>query len=1157
MRAFALSNFSSLFHYSKPPLLLPHLPPSLPTSGANLEHASLRLRDDEDTVLLALRSERCGFQYASDRVRACATMAEAAATVHHGSPLMYILPDAVSDEDMVHRMLEANGGLLEYLRVDSIRADPRLVRAAITSAKSGRLLRHASEELRSSRDFFLSLPPPQQGEAFVHTTLLDDEELARSSVEYEGGVLKHLNERLRDDTALVRAAARQSGGSVQYASERCRDDAVTMRLAVRSSWHSFQYATERLRSDADFVLDACKTVHWVLQYVPTLTADAQFMTTATEAYPAAYEYASPTLRGDAAFAISCLSRCGAALQHASMDLQDDPDVVRSAVTNSASALRYASLSLRDDETFMLEILAVKGMALEYASKRLQRDYDVVLTAVANDAEALRIAVDTFFVLDHENIDTQCATIFLAALKQNTDIALRYAPASALTDRALLLPLLAKDGSLLKRLPTEMRCEEEICLAAVSSYAYSLQHCVDPSRAVVLAAVSRSGECLRYAEAFQSDTAICCAALKRSSSAMKYCAFRGDPAFVLTAMEETGVNCLSYADDVLRQDHTFLAKEVLPRFGAMTLRLAGGVLREAEFFCTVIRIASEANNPDNGTPEEETHIAEEADAKKKKKKMTVEQRHNTEDETFQEIVSDAIGSADYSLRNDAAFFTKLFSVFETEGAGEGRPILQRFAKRYALLLLPHASSNVREDREFMGTVVARCPGALRFASEELRGDEGFVLSGATVDGSVVRYASSRLRRDKSVGMRCVARDGMALEYLEDNLRNDVEVVRCALRASVDEDTPYGALKFIKFKLQNDQEFAAEMVAADPHNLQYFPSFQSYRDIVLSAVKADYTAMLHAGRSLRSQKSFILSAIKEAGTYKVLYHAAQSFMDSNIPLYVSSIISKKISIREVGHLLESSEFFKALFQSTAGWSDREYLLTHCTATARCLDAKFVLRHNIPLRYLHHTQRDNEEFMLHLVQKDGLHLRHASKRIRDIHTIVFAAVQTTGLALRFASTALQKDAKIVCAAVSTDGMALQYVIGGCHGAVEAALKENGAAVQFVEEVTKEMAVLAVTHTCTALGYVGDVFCDDEDVVVAAVSQCGALLHLASKRLQACESVVRAAVVKGGGCGAGGHPDVVEQVVHDVQRAELFTTAGYAVACTALCWCVNTFFM
>ena len=138
-----------------------------------------------------------------------------------------------------------------------------------------------------------------------------------------------------------------------------------------------------------------------------------------------------------------------------------------------------------------------------------------------------VGVNTFFVLDHEHIDAQCATIFLAALKQNTDVALRYTPAPALTDRALLLPLLAKEGSLLKRLPTEMRCEEEICLAAVSDYAYSLQHCVDRNRAVVLTAVSRSGECLRYAEAFQSDTAICRAALKRSSSeevppVKKYC-----------------------------------------------------------------------------------------------------------------------------------------------------------------------------------------------------------------------------------------------------------------------------------------------------------------------------------------------------------------------------------------------------------------------------------------------------------------------------------------------------------------------------------------------------------------------------------------------------------------------------------------------------------
>ena len=236
---------------------------------------------------------------------------------------------------------------------------------------------------------------------------------------------------------------------------------------------------------------------------------------------------------------------------------------------------------------------------------------------------------------------------------------------------------------------------------------------------------------------------------------------------------------------------------------------------------------------------------------------------------------------------------------------------------------------------------------------------------------------------------VARDGMGFgifgrQPAERRLRWCA--VHYALQSMKTHHTVCGPQIHQKFKLQNDHEFASEMVAADPHNLQYFPSFQSYHNIVFSAVKADYTAMIHAGRGLRSQKSFILSAIKEAGTYKVLYHAAQSFMDSSIPLYVSSIISKKISIREVGHILESFDCFEATFQSTAGWSDREYLLTHCTATTRCLDAKFVLLHNIPLSYLHHTQRDNEEFMLHLVQKDGLHLRHASERIRGIHTIVF---------------------------------------------------------------------------------------------------------------------------------------------------------------------------
>ena len=83
------------------------------------------------------------------------------------------------------------------------------------------------------------------------------------------------------------------------------------------------------------------------------------------------------------------------LQFISEDLQNNPEVVLAAVSQSGRALQYASDSLRNDREFILA--AVRNdrhgfeRALQYASEALRSDPEVVLAAVSQHGSALAYA----------------------------------------------------------------------------------------------------------------------------------------------------------------------------------------------------------------------------------------------------------------------------------------------------------------------------------------------------------------------------------------------------------------------------------------------------------------------------------------------------------------------------------------------------------------------------------------------------------------------------------------------------------------------------------------------------------------------------------------------------------------------------------------------
>jgi hypothetical protein len=69
-------------------------------------------------------------------------------------------------------------------------------------------------------------------------------------------------------------------------------------------------------------------------------------------------------------------------------------------------------------------------------------------------------------------------------------------------------------------------------------------------------------------------------------------------------------------------------------------------------------------------------------------------------------------------------------------------------------------------------------ALKFASNELRGDRDVVLAAVESDGEALEYASKKLREDGGIVLAAVTSNGRALEYASKKLRSHPDIVAAA-------------------------------------------------------------------------------------------------------------------------------------------------------------------------------------------------------------------------------------------------------------------------------------------------------------------------------------------------------------------------------------------
>eukprot|EP00403_Amphidinium_massartii_P030630 CAMPEP_0178391844 /NCGR_PEP_ID=MMETSP0689_2-20121128/11373_1 /TAXON_ID=160604 /ORGANISM="Amphidinium massartii, Strain CS-259" /LENGTH=393 /DNA_ID=CAMNT_0020012401 /DNA_START=166 /DNA_END=1347 /DNA_ORIENTATION=+ len=165
--------------------------------------------------------------------------------------------------------------------------------------------------------------------------------------------------------------------------------------------------------------------------------------------------------------------------------------------------------------------------------------------------------------------------------------------------------------------------------------------------------------------------------------------------------------------------------------------------------------------------------------------------------------------------------------------------------------------------------------------------------------------------------------------------------------------------------------------------------------------------------------------------------------------------------------------------------------------------VSQHGAALSYAPEDMRRDREVVLAAVTSSGAALRYADYSLCRDKEIVMAAVKQSRYALAYAGTRMRKDKQVILEAVRHFGTALEYADDSEDGPmydkqiVLAAVKNTPSALEFASP-PKESAPCNLQ--------------DDFDIVLAAVSQDGMMLKLASERLRNHRSIVLAAVQQQG---------------------------------------------
>lgn len=205
-------------------------------------------------------------------------------------------------------------------------------------------------------------------------------------VESDGHRLKWASNELKRHRGIVVAAVRNEGLALRHAHPDLREDPLISFEAVKSNPIAMEFAPPRLAADHKLALHMVQKDGLALQHLHLMQNDVEVVTTAIRQNGWAFRFASPALRADPDIVALAVEAHGRNLCYVSDErLRSDRELLLRIIARNAWALRWASDDVRLDRDFLLRVVEVNGWALRFALEPYTTSRGLALTAASQGA----------------------------------------------------------------------------------------------------------------------------------------------------------------------------------------------------------------------------------------------------------------------------------------------------------------------------------------------------------------------------------------------------------------------------------------------------------------------------------------------------------------------------------------------------------------------------------------------------------------------------------------------------------------------------------------------------------------------------------------------------------------------------------------------------
>lgn len=445
--------------------------------------------------------------------------------------------------------------------------------------------------------------------------------------------------------------------------------------------------------------------------------------------------------------------------------------------------------------------------------------------------------------------------------------------------------------------------------------------------------------------------------------------KDNSAFMLRAIKKDSF-CTRYASDRLRNDEEFMLKAITEE--GLNIEFASETLRDNEEF--ILKAA--------------------------------------------EVDDIILVYASDRLKNDREFMLQLSKI-------DGRD-------------LSYASDELKSDKNFIFSAAEYSMWALAFATDELRDDKEFVMQIVEKNSWTLKHASDRLKNDKDVVLKAIKRDGWFLVYARNELRNNREFLleaikhnkECMLFAddslkkeiltNLEENNP------LDEEQKDNEEFMLKLIKKDYFNIRYASDrLKNDSNFILKTIKASdegFKCLAFASDELKADKEFIMKIYKKIGNYTFALASETLKCDKDFILRLLKF--NYLDFAYIWYELRSDREFmlNAISENGETIEFANYELRN--------DEEFMLnaieKNHLCFVYASDKLRNDKEFMLKAIDKNFMVIEHAKNIFRDDKDIILTALErdSYGLSLSHASDRLRDDEEFMLQVVDVNIKALKHL-------------------------------------------------------------------------------------------------------------------------------------